>query len=214
MSDHGDHTVSLGSTRLGTGFSRQLREHLLARMLDESRRMFAEYFAVDRAHTVMLAEQGIVTADQARQVLLELNRIEALGPDGFSMDPAFDSFLPQIERAMTARIGEAVAGRMHTGRSRIDHDAAVLRLFSRNQLLKVFDHLLACQQSILRLASQHETTLMRKTIGSIHPDETRRMLVDCQRRLEAHDAWRASTRARIVAAKEALHGAVSRYTGA
>ena len=119
MSDHGDHTTPLGSTRLGKGFSRQLQEHLLARMLDESRRMFAEYFAVDRAHTVMLAEQGIVTADQARQILLELNRIEALGPDGLSMDPAFDSFLPQIERAMTARIGEAVAGRMHTGRSRI-----------------------------------------------------------------------------------------------
>jgi argininosuccinate lyase len=129
-------------------------------MLDESRKMFSEYFAIDRAHTVMLAERGIITADQARQILLELQRIEAVGASGFAMDPAYDSFLPQVERAMAQRIGEEVAGRMHTGRSRIDHDAAVLRLFSRNQLLKVFDYLLALQQSLLRLAGQHVTTLM------------------------------------------------------
>jgi argininosuccinate lyase len=129
-------------------------------MLDESRKMFHEYFAVDRAHTVMLAERGIITPDHARQILQELQRIEGLGPHGFPMDPAYDSFLPQIERAMAERIGEDVAGRMHTGRSRIDHDAAVLRLFSRNQLLTVFDYLLAVQQVVLRVAGQHVTTLM------------------------------------------------------
>jgi argininosuccinate lyase len=152
--------VPLMSARLGKGFSRELQEHLVGRMLDESRRMFYAYFAVDRAHTVMLAERGIITADQARQILRELERIEALGPDGFRTDPAYDSFLPQVERAMTERIGEDIAGRMHTGRSRIDHDAAVLRLHTRDQLLRVMDRLLDLQRSILRLAAEHVTTLM------------------------------------------------------
>lgn len=160
MADHVAPAAPLMSARLGKGFSRELKEHLVGRMLDESRKMFPAYFVVDRAHTVMLAERDIITADQARQILLELERIEALGPDGFQMDAAFDSFLPQVERAMSERIGEAVAGRMHTGRSRIDHDAAVLRLHSRDQLLRVFDYLLGLQRSVLRLATQHVTTLM------------------------------------------------------
>ena len=108
----------------------------------------------------MLIEQGILTAEQGRTILGLLREIEALGPEQFPMDPAAGAFIEQLERYMSDRAGEDIAGRLHTGRSYIDYDAAVTRLFARNRLLEVVDRLLALQQTLLDVAERHTLTIM------------------------------------------------------
>jgi len=108
----------------------------------------------------MLIEQGILTAEQGRTILGLLREIEALGPEQFPMDPAAGAFIEQLERYMSDRAGEDIAGRLHTGRSYIDYDAAVARLFARNRLLEVVDRLLALQQTLLDVAERHTLTIM------------------------------------------------------
>lgn len=146
--------------RLGVPPNEANIDHILGPMLELDRKLFDSFLQVDMAHTVMLAEQGILTTEQAAAILAQLQEIKQLGPDGFSIDPKFDSFLLQVERYMIDRIGEEIAGRMHTGRSRNDQGSAVDRVHSRNQLLKIHRALLSLQETMLELAATHTDTLM------------------------------------------------------
>jgi len=148
------------TARLGKPPSERFVEHALRTQLNYARNNFYEYCAVDKAHTVMLIERNILSKTQGGRILAMLDEVEALGPERFPMDPKFDSFLLQGERYMIERIGEDIAGRMHTGRSRIDHDAAVERLHARNRLFLVIRHVLELQDTILSLASRHGGTIM------------------------------------------------------
>lgn len=125
----------------------------------ELRSLYA-FMQVDMAHTVMLAERGILTLAQAGAILRLLREIDALGPDRFPTDPSYGSLLPQVERYMAERIGDDVAGRMHTGRSRNDQSAAVSRLVARDALLSVLRELHALQAVLLDLAGRHVETYM------------------------------------------------------
>lgn len=128
--------------------------------LEREKKQFAQYLQVDIAHTVMLAEQGILDRDDARTILGALQEIVDLGAARFPFDARKGSFLLQVESWLFDRIGERVGGRMHTGRSRLDQGPTVRRLYKRQHLLRVFDGLLALQRVILRVAAEHQATVM------------------------------------------------------
>lgn len=151
---------SLPVARLGGPPNQANIEHILVPWLAADRDVFSQFIQIDLAHTVMLAEQGILTPEQAAKILIVLREIESLGPECFPIDPKYDTFLLQVEHYMTERIGEDVAGRMHTGRSRNDQGSAVDRLYARDRLLDVLDALLALQDTVLRLGAEHTETLM------------------------------------------------------
>lgn len=88
--------------------------------MGSEKRQVAEYLRVDRAHAVMLAEQGILTPKAASAILSSLIEIERLGPDALPFDVARGGFVLQIEHFLADRIGEDFAGRLHTRRSRLD----------------------------------------------------------------------------------------------
>lgn len=146
--------------RLGKTQAACLLEHGTRPRLEEARQTFFERCHVDQAHTVMLVEQGIVSREHGSQILRLLAEIEKLGPDRFPMDPEYGFFLLQVEKYMSERLGEDVAGRMHTGRSHIDYDAAVARLHARGRLLFITEQVLTLQRTILGLAGQHLATVM------------------------------------------------------
>jgi argininosuccinate lyase len=124
------------------------------------RRRFREYALVDLAHAVMLAETGIVGGDRGPRLLQGLLEVLDLGPERFPWDPRSGSYLVQIEHFLGGRLGEDVAGRLQTGRSRNDQDAAADRLFLRDLLLGVVADLLALQRELLGRAREHAATVM------------------------------------------------------
>ena len=128
--------------------------------LQGEKKKFAEFVAVDMAHTAMLVEQGILTADTGRAILAQLSKLRDLGADDFPVDPRKGSFLLQVESFLCAAIGEDVGGQMHTGRSRIDQGATVRRLYHRNRLLEVMARLNALQRAIAEQARRHARTIM------------------------------------------------------
>ncbi len=148
----------LTSGRLASTAQRVL-DHMLTPRLARDRRALPEHLQIDMAHVAMLREQGILRSDEARAILGALEEGAALG-DAFPIDPRFDSLVLQVETFLTDRIGEDIGGRMHTGRSRIDHNAAVARLFVRNRLLVVHDGLAALSARLHHMAAQHVGTLM------------------------------------------------------
>lgn len=128
--------------------------------LEREKRMFAEYVQVDRAHTVMLAEQGILSRADAAKLLGALDRLLQLGVKNFPIDPRKGSLLLQIESWLVDQIGESAAGRMHTGRSRLAQGPAARRLYKRRNVLAIMDSMLELQRTTLRLAEEHQGALM------------------------------------------------------
>jgi argininosuccinate lyase len=81
------------------------------------------------AHARMLAAQGLITADDARELetaLAEIGAAHARGEWRISLDQ--EDCQTAIENLLTARIG-ATGGRLHAGRSRNDQVLAALRLY-------------------------------------------------------------------------------------
>lgn len=128
--------------------------------LEREKKQFSQYLQVDIAHTVMLAEQGVLTHDDAKVILHALQRIVDLGVERFPFDARKGSFLLQVENFLFDQIGERVGGRMHTGRSRLDQGPTVRRLYKRKQLINVFEELMTLQRVILRVAAEHKSTVM------------------------------------------------------
>jgi argininosuccinate lyase len=122
------HDLFLEEARLGPR-NPALVEYDEAPKLAYLRRHFRDYALVDLAHAVMLVETGILTRERGAKLLRGLLDVLARGPEGFPWDPRSGSYLVQIENFLTSRVGEDVAGRLQTGRSRNDQDAAADRLF-------------------------------------------------------------------------------------
>jgi len=119
-------------------------------------RIFAADLAVDRAHVVMLAEQGIVADDVAGEILAALDGIESAGhsalPDGEDVHEA-------IETAVVDRIGSD-GGKMHTARSRNDEVAACIRYRLREDLLGAIEATVALREALSAVAAEHVDTVM------------------------------------------------------
>ncbi len=124
--------------------------------LSADERIFEADLAVDRAHVVMLTEQGIVPESDAAAVLDALAEIEAAGhgalPDGEDVHEA-------IETGVVERVGPA-GGRMHTARSRNDEVATCIRYRLREDLLAALDTVVGGRERLLDSAADHTRTVM------------------------------------------------------
>jgi argininosuccinate lyase len=119
-------------------------------------RIFEADLAVDRAHVVMLAEQGVIDEGSAGEILAALAEVEAAGhaalPEGEDVHAA-------IETAVVERIGD-VGGRMHTARSRNDEVATCLRYRLREDLLDTVERVLELREVLCEVADEHRETIM------------------------------------------------------
>ncbi|NHN60568.1 MULTISPECIES: argininosuccinate lyase [Halorussus] len=124
--------------------------------MEADERIFAADLAVDRAHVVMLAEQGIVGGDEAATIFSALDDVEAAGfdalPDGEDVHAA-------IETAVIDRVGD-VGGKMHTARSRNDEVATCIRYRLRGDVLDAVESTLGLRKSLVEVADAHAETVM------------------------------------------------------
>ena len=106
------------------------------------KRLFRHDIAGSIAHAGMLADQGILTADEHDQIKCNLtdiqNEIEA---ETFTIREELEDIHMNIEQALIDRIGD-VGRKLHTGRSRNDQVSTDLRLWVRESIDQI-DELLA-----------------------------------------------------------------------
>jgi argininosuccinate lyase len=124
--------------------------------LDADARIFAADLAVDRAHTVMLAEQGIVAETDAADILAALDAVEEAGHESL---PEGEDVHEAIESAVVAEVGPA-GGKMHTARSRNDEVAACIRYRFREDLLATAEATLALREALLEAAEAEAETVV------------------------------------------------------
>ena len=123
-------------------------------------RRFREYLLTDLAHAVMLTETGILAPERSARLLEGLLAMYDSAGEGFPYLADSGSFLVQTEHYLARSIGEDIAGRLQTGRSRNDQSAAAERLYVRDLLLDVAAKTVHLQRSVLAQAEAHADTLM------------------------------------------------------
>ncbi len=124
--------------------------------LSADERIFAADLAVDRAHVVMLAEQGVLDDGDAAAILGALADIESAGHGAL---PAGEDVHEAIETAVVERVG-AAGGRMHTARSRNDEVATCIRYRLREDLLVLLSTLVEGRDRLLGAADARTGTVM------------------------------------------------------
>ncbi len=95
--------------------------------------MWREDIRGSRAHATMLAQVGLLSADERDAILAGLDRVAAELEAGWQPDIADEDIHMAVEGRLHAHIG-AVAGKLHTARSRNDQVATDVRLWMRERI--------------------------------------------------------------------------------
>lgn len=125
------------------------------------KRLYKEDIAGSIAHSLMLADCGIISQDEAssmrfglEQILGEIERGE------FSFVVSDEDIHMAIEKRLGQIIGTQIAGKLHTARSRNDQVALDFRLYTQRANLKIQHRLYTLVGTLFDIAKQHSLTLM------------------------------------------------------
>lgn len=112
------------------------------------------------AHATMLAEQNIISTDEATVIINGLNSIkEDYENDQLRFNESLEDIHLNIEHILIKKIGQT-GGKLHTARSRNDQIATDMHLYTKDNVIYIIDLINTLKQSILTIAEQHIYTIM------------------------------------------------------
>lgn len=112
------------------------------------------------AHATMLGETGILTQDEAAQIVAGLKDLKKEVEAGaFEWRTALEDVHMNLEHALTERIG-GVGGKLHTARSRNDQVATDFRLWLRDETHALIGLLQEVQRAFVSTAERHLGVIM------------------------------------------------------
>src|SRR5258707_12583475 len=128
--------------------------------IDVDRHLYAQDIAASKAHAAMLAAQGIITANDAKNIGKGLDTIlSEIGKGTFDFKRALEDIHMNVEARLGELIGPA-AGRLHTARSRNDQVATDFKLWVRDEIDALDAMLAAYQRALAEKALAHAATVM------------------------------------------------------
>ena len=108
----------------------------------------------------MLGSKGILSADEASEILAGLDAVAAEYADGKLVeDAALEDIHMHVEQRLTELIGP-VAGKLHTARSRNDQVATDFKLFVRGAIDASLAGIDALEEALLERAEENVGTVM------------------------------------------------------
>ena len=124
------------------------------------RRLYAEDIAGSIAHARMLAQTGIISAEDRDAIVAGLTAIrEEIEAGEFEFRADREDIHLNIEAVLAERIGEA-AGRLHTARSRNDQVATDLRLYVRARCDELVEGLRELRGVLIGLSEREAATVI------------------------------------------------------
>ena len=118
---------------------------------------YQAFLDCNKAHVLMLAKQGIVKKEVAKEILRVNNELAAMGDKPtFTIDPGREDFYFNIEAYLIEKAGIEIGGQQHTARSRNDLYATCARLAVRTAYFETCRLFLQLRQAIIDLARKNE----------------------------------------------------------
>ncbi len=134
---------------------------LAVNFADAQKHFLTQMMEMHFAHGVMLAEQGMLSAAEAKQVLTGLDRIDLHALQAARYDGSVEDFFFYVERELSSVCENPdAAAKLHTARSRNDIDITLYRMRIREELLFVHSSIAEAVRTLLSLASRHLDTVM------------------------------------------------------
>jgi argininosuccinate lyase len=128
--------------------------------IDFDRRLYRQDIAASKAHASMLAKQGIIARDDAKQIAHGLDTILSEMEAGkFRFKRALEDIHMNVESRLAELIGPA-AGRLHTARSRNDQIATDFKLWVRDAIDDIDAALAGYQKALAQRALENAGTVM------------------------------------------------------
>ena len=146
----------------GSGFSKELNKNAndFNSSLNFDKRLYKYDIEGSIAHANMLSIQGIITADEFKQIknaLLEiLNEIEN-GQINFDSD--FEDIHTFIEKLLVGKTGQT-GKKLHTARSRNDQIALDMRMYVKDEIENLKSQIISLLKVLLSLIKEHKETIM------------------------------------------------------
>jgi argininosuccinate lyase len=123
--------------------------------VDFDRRLWPQDLAQSRAHVRMLAARAILSESDRDELLRGLDAVELeFTMNRFAFEPEDEDVHMAIERRLTELVG-AVAGRLHTARSRNDQVATDLMLYTRQRAAHAWMEIGELMAALLARAEEH-----------------------------------------------------------
>lgn len=137
------------------------KENVLADCFEDAKKYFLQaYIDVDFAHAVMLAEQGIITEAELKELLKALRALDLESIRRARYDGSFEDLFYYLQREITKNCDVDTAGKLHTARSRNDIDVTIYRLYLRRSTLKLLRSAMDLRKVFLDLAAEHHESLI------------------------------------------------------
>src|SRR3990170_514690 len=138
--------------------------------MDADEHIFDEDIEVDKAHVIMLKEQGIINEMDCSAILRSLEKVKKEGI--LALDESYEDVHIALEARLIEKLGEDTGGRMHSGRSRNDEVATCIRLSLRKELIELIEEVDNLVTTLVNLASKHYVTIMPGLTHTQHAQPT------------------------------------------
>ncbi len=123
-------------------------------------RLFKEDIEGSIAHAKMLEKQGIITGEEAGELVRGLTSIYTdVVAGSLPITDKYEDIHSFVEANLIERAGD-VGKKLHTGRSRNDQVAMDMRLYTRTQVLEIDKLLRGLRGTLLSLMKEHVDTVM------------------------------------------------------
>ena len=141
-------------------FAPEYITYVLNENFEDAKALFlSPLIAIHYAHLVMLADRGIVSAEDARAIRTALDGISPDGLRDLKYDGSCEDLFFYVERLIAAGCGDDAAGRLHTARSRNDIDMTMYRMRQREFILGLLGASVDLRRSLLDAAGRHRSTI-------------------------------------------------------
>lgn len=113
-----------------------------------------------KAHITMLESIGLLTGQELELLSKELDRIAEEIADGkFVLEDDVEDIHSQVELLLTRRLGD-IGKKIHSGRSRNDQVLVDVKLFLKDEVLKVRKEVLKLFGTLQELSEKHKDVLL------------------------------------------------------
>jgi argininosuccinate lyase len=138
------------------------RDTVLAPLFETSKRYHAgNLFRIHYAHGVMLAEQAIIPKAEIGRFFAALREIERdFDPDALRYDERHEDLFFALEELLKERVGDEIAGKLHTARSRNDIDHTLFKLALKERMDGLAGGIHALLEALLDVAERERATLI------------------------------------------------------
>jgi argininosuccinate lyase len=112
------------------------------------------------AHTIMLAETGLLAKEEAEKLLPALDQLHRDAMEGkLILEPGVEDIHSQVEMVLTAKLGDT-GKKIHTGRSRNDQVMVDVKLFLRDEIREIAQLSMSLARMLLKQAETNKDVLM------------------------------------------------------